>query len=305
VDLDGDGHDDILSGSYWPGDLYIFRGRDDGTFEKGEILKDLEGKNLNAGPPWEGPKKPEMDSLAASPFAFDIDGDGVLDLLVGNIQGRVILIPNEGTAKKPSFNPKKRRALEADGKPIQVPGGDAGPFVADWDQDGKPDLLVGAGDGSVWFYRNIGPRQEPRYEKGVALLPACKRSWNAVQADQEPDGPGLRCKICVADWNGDGRPDLLVGDYWSQKAVPPKLTPEETKRRDDLRARRTGLNEKWSELYTKQARSGKENEESPEMKKMEEEMESLSTELQKLDPPATSHGSVWLYLRKAGGPNGK
>ena len=105
MDLDGDGHDDILSGSYWPGDLFLFRGKADGAFEKGEILKDLEGKNLSSGPPWSSPKKPEMDSLAASPFAFDADGDGVLDLYVGNISGRVILIPNEGTAKKPALRP--------------------------------------------------------------------------------------------------------------------------------------------------------------------------------------------------------
>lgn len=297
MDLDGDGNDDILSGSYWPGDLFLFRGKADGAFEKGEILKDLEGKNLSSGPPWSSPKKPEMDSLAASPFAFDADGDGVLDLYVGNISGRVILIPNEGTAKKPAFNPKKRRALEAAGTPIQVPGGDAGPFVADWDQDGRPDLLVGAGDGSVWFYRNIGTRQEAKYEKGVALLPACKRKWNSVAEDQEPDGPGLRCKICVTDWNGDGRLDLLVGDFWTQKATPPKLTPEETQRCAELRKRRAELSEKWQDLHRKQEKEGKDDQPSEELTKVEKEMSQNWDDLRKLEPGDSQHGSVWLYLR--------
>ena len=304
MDLDGDGHGDIISGSYWPGNMFIFRGKADGTFEKGEILKDLEGKNLNAGSPSASPKKPDLDGLAASPFAFDDDGDGILDLFVGNIAGRVILIPNEGTARKPAFNPQKRRAVEAGGTAIKVPGGDAGPFVADWDQDGKPDLLVGAGDGSVWLYRNVGTRKEARYAAGVPLLPASKRLWNPVPADQAPDSPGLRCKVCVTDWNGDGRPDLLVGDFWLQSPAVPKLTPEDTKRCDDLKARRSELSRTLSTWYKKQ-KDGKDDEGSAELKALQKELGNLSKELSKYEPRTTQHGSVWLYLRKADGANGK
>jgi hypothetical protein len=164
---------------------------------------------------------------------------------------------------------------------------------------------VGAGDGSVWVYRNIGTRKEAKYAAGVALLPACKRSWNPVPADQEPDCPGLRCKICVTDWNGDGRLDLLVGDYWSQNSVAPKLTPEETKRRDELKARRDELNRKWGELYQKLEKDGKEDQETDDLKNVQNELGKVHQELQKLEPRATSHGSVWLYIRKAEGANGK
>ena len=30
----------------------------------------------------------------------------------------------------------------------------------------------------------------------------------------------MRAKVCVADWNGDGRLDLLVGDFATQKPEP-------------------------------------------------------------------------------------
>jgi hypothetical protein len=31
---------------------------------------------------------------------------------------------------------------------------------------------------------------------------------------------GVRAKVCVADYNGDGLPDLLVGDFTNQKRLP-------------------------------------------------------------------------------------
>lgn len=49
------------------------------------------------------------------------------DLLVGNIEGRVLLVPNEGTRDEPAFSPTRREPVLADGNPIRVGGGDAGP----------------------------------------------------------------------------------------------------------------------------------------------------------------------------------
>lgn len=89
----------MISGSYWPGDITWFRGLGDGKFAAGEILQDKDGKDLNAGGPWKNKNSPDMDSLAASPWLVDWDGDQDLDLLVGNIAGHVILIENEGDAK--------------------------------------------------------------------------------------------------------------------------------------------------------------------------------------------------------------
>lgn len=305
VDLDGDGHVDIISGSYWPGNLYMFKGKPDGTFEKGAIIKDLEGKNLNAGGPWKSLKEPDLDSLAASPFACDFRGTGVMDLLVGNVAGHVVLIPNEGTPRAPAFNHAHRRLLEADGQPITVPGGDAGPFVADWDLDGTPDLLVGSGDGAVLFYRNIGTKTEPRFARGVEIIPKCSRGWDPVRPGASPERPGMRTKICVVDWNGDGLPDLLVGDYWSEQPVTPTLTEADLKKRDELKTRRLEIVTRWSRLYEEAARRGHEGPEDPEMKKVREELRTVDLELSQFEPPSRAHGSVWLYLRKGKSPEGK
>ena len=54
--------------------------------------------------------------------------------------------------------------MDADGRPIKV-AGDAAPVAADWDGDGVLDLLVGAEDGSVVWYRNAGTPRAPKLER--------------------------------------------------------------------------------------------------------------------------------------------
>jgi hypothetical protein len=199
VDLDGDGIPDLLSGS-WPGNLYFFKGLGKGKFAPKQTLKDKSDKPI------------KIES-ASTVFAVDWNGDGKLDLLIGDVMGRVHLLLNEGTPTHPAFG--KAQELTVDGTPIRVPAGDSHPIAVDWDGDKLLDLLVGCGDGSVQFYKNIGTRMQPKLAKPRALVPASKEGFDPNATSIHP---GMRAKICVVDWKGDGRLDLLVGDYCSYQA---------------------------------------------------------------------------------------
>ncbi len=197
MDLDGDGKLEILSGSI-PGDIYCFHRKPNGTYGEPEILKDARGKPLNVG-------------RASTVVAADWNGDGKVDLIIGNIDGGVFLIPNEGTRQKPVWG--RPEPLKADGRIIVAEGKRAGPFVADWDGDGKLDLVLGSGSGKVVWYRNIGTAQKPELTLAGTLVEAAPQRRTAyTDAKGNPTRSGPTAKVCVADWNGDGRPDLLVGD---------------------------------------------------------------------------------------------
>jgi hypothetical protein len=203
VDLDKDGHGDLLSGG-WDGELWVFRGAGGGKFEAREELKDAKGKVIKPG-------------SASTVHAVDWDGDGDLDLFAGNIDGDVLYHANEGSDAEPRY--AEAEAVKAGGRTIKVPGGDSGAVAVDWDGDKTLDLLLGCGDGSVQWCRGKPDTSPIELEAPEVLVKAPEGSWGS--------GTGVRAKVCAADCNGDGKLDLLLGSYGREKPEPKELSEEE------------------------------------------------------------------------------
>jgi len=215
VDLNADGHADILSGSYsrtdeqpMAGLFQVLLGQAGGGFKPATTVNGTDGKPLII------PAKDEqniVDSICTRPMAVDWDGDGDLDLVVGNFRGTFYLFTGEGGGK---FAPAPAQIMTSD-KPLTLTGegvahGD--PFPVDWDNDGDIDLLSGSSEGGVqWAENTAGAKKPPALKPFRELIPAPKELLGECPPDQvnAPDGS---TRVWVADVNGDSKPDILVGD---------------------------------------------------------------------------------------------
>jgi predicted nucleic acid-binding Zn-ribbon protein len=105
----------------------------------------------------------------------------------------------------------------------------------------------------------------------------------------------------VADWNGDGRLDLLVGDYTMQRPDLPEPTPEQKAEHERLRKELEPLQKQFSDLMAK-VHGPARVKTKEEMAQVQEQMGEVSkrmTELRsKLPAEYKRHGWVWLFLRK-------
>lgn len=146
----------------------------------------------------------------SAPALVDWDGDSDLDLLVGNVNGRIEYWRNDGnvfnfaptlvTNQLPAFINDTLKVIKVDQLAV--------PYPADLNNDGLIDLVVGEWDfnglANVLLFKNIGTLGNP----------VLTRLTNRLIKVLDQNGDTLNIDFTIpllCDWNQDGKMDFIVG----------------------------------------------------------------------------------------------
>ena len=230
-DLNNDSYPDLVLGHACQLDVYL--GQENGGLSFAASFKDFSPSREI----WEEERK---GTCAIVPAIWDWDGDGLLEVVVGDYMGKLYLCRFAGS-------------LTCDGDAFDGFGAGkmAAPAAADWDGDGFPDLLVHSSSSYdlLWFRQDpSGALQIPEdsspfhlFDVGGHAVPvlvdwdrdgdldlivgsADGRLWYFPQENgkftsfNRPHGPfanvdvGSDCAPTAVDWDSDGFPDLVIGN---------------------------------------------------------------------------------------------
>jgi len=226
VDWDGDGDTDIVSGN---------------TAGYVEIFRNLSGADV-ATPVWSAPEKlrvadrvfriqagqnGSIQGPAEAKWGYttlsvaDWDLDGLPDLVVNSILGRIQWIRNCGSREQPCFQDVTSLDVEWDGTQPHLAWGwlrphgkelltqwRTTPVVVDFNRDTLPDLVMLDQEGYLVFFERL--RRD-----GKLFLKSPRRAFvdeqgNPIRLTTGTAGRSGRRKLCVTDWDGDGQYDVLL-----------------------------------------------------------------------------------------------
>ena len=211
-DLDGDGDSDLILG-----------------LASGEVLM-LENEGTPSSPRWGRPRHIDVDdgftrrvagpsgSIQGpsealwgyfAPELGDWTGNGLPDILVGNILGTYMLFRNIGTRTTPRFAAPQELMLNGE---TFVSCWRVKPILVYIDGDGNVEMIALDPHGCLRIYRRAD-RDDPQAIKKGDLLR--KTDGSPIKADATGRLDGFtgrgRNKLCACDWDGNGLCDILSG----------------------------------------------------------------------------------------------
>ncbi len=147
------------------------------------------------------------------PIAFDVNSDGLKDLLVTNriyfsttedYTNKISYYRNNGTASDPAFILEDNNWLDIPGDSLNA----VFPSFGDMDSDGDADMIMGYQDGRFRYYNNIaGPGAPCVFQLVDELMKTTDNVTMDVGQTSTPQ---------IVDLNDDGLLDIVSGEYNGQ-----------------------------------------------------------------------------------------
>ena len=191
VDWDADGRKDMLVGLA-DGTVRVFL---NGNTDAAPVFGS--SSVVQVGQP--GAKADIDVGARAAVSVVDWNNDGRIDMVLGSLDGGVLVYLNESDAGAPDF--RTELVIQDGAGNLIVPGGRSSVAAADLDGDGRKDLLAGNTSGELYLYLNVGSDTEPEFDAPRHVL-----------ADGVPiDLDATRSRPTVCDFDSDGNLDVLLG----------------------------------------------------------------------------------------------
>lgn len=226
TDWDGDGDIDIVSGN---------------TAGYIEYFENLSGAKV-ASPKWNAPRRLDVggktfrviagrNGSIQGPAEFkwgyttfsvnDWDQDGLPDIVLNSILGEVVWLKNIGSRSEPKLDSPRPIEVEWSGSPPTLAWGwkkphakalltqwRTTPVVYDFNQDGLIDLAMLDPEGYLSFFERYKDNGELKVKSPQRVFVDEKGA--PLRLNTKSAGGSGRRKLCVTDWNGDGKFDWLL-----------------------------------------------------------------------------------------------
>jgi len=237
-DWDGDGDEDLLCGNT-AGYIGFIENLDDGNPPKwaapkylkadGKVIRIQAGYNGSI----QGPCEAKWGYTTLN--VADWNHDGLPDIVINSIWGKVMWYRNIGTRQTPKLAAAQPIEVEWAGKPAKPawnwwdPEGKqlvtqwrTTPVVIDLTGDGLSDLVMLDHEGYLGLFERLKTNGRLELLPGRRLFMAegtsvfdrrgtpQNKSGGLLQLNPDRAGKSGRRKLCLVDWDGDGRLDLLA-----------------------------------------------------------------------------------------------
>ncbi len=234
-DWDADGDEDIIAGNT-AGEIGFIENLDGGNPPKwsAPVRLKANGKTIRiqAGPNGsiQGPCERKWGYTTLT--VADWDHDDLPDIVVNSIWGKVVWYRNTGTRRHPKLARSAPIRVQWHGtspKPAWnwwdpkdnelITQWRTTPVVVDWNKDGLNDLVMLDHEGYLAFFRRKREGRRLVLLPGERVFQGGTHSRDGKRLSKKTDplrlnagvaGRSGRRQLCIVDWDGDGKQDLLL-----------------------------------------------------------------------------------------------